>query len=136
MKHLLLILFSLLLLPITVFGIEWTVSYDMKKQDGSDEYLTVPISKDLLFGVFEFPNQVGNWNCSTHRRDKEKEGHIYSRMSLRCISKENEIIRLMSTIECNTKDTKKNEMWVSYPKSVNKEYHYSWDTLIVLRCEV
>ena len=139
MKHSLLILISLLLLPISVFGIEWTVSYDMKKPDGSMKFEEVPVTYEGRFKIlqlFEFPNQVGNWKCILTRLDKEKEGHNYSSMSVSCVSKENEIIEVMSTIECNTKDIKKNKMSFSYPKSVNKKYHYSYDNLIVLRCEV
>lgn len=44
MKHLLIII-SFLLLPISVFGFDWTVSYDMKKSDGSIEYLELSVPK-------------------------------------------------------------------------------------------
>jgi hypothetical protein len=66
MKHLLLILFSLLL-PITVFGWEWTVKYDMKKSDGSYEY--VELSVPLVEGIWNLPNQGGDWLCNVSRMD-------------------------------------------------------------------
>ena len=60
MKHLLILLISILLLPISVFGFDWTVSYDMKKSDGRIEYLELSVPK-VIKGLWELPNLEGNW---------------------------------------------------------------------------
>ena len=124
MKHLLIIL-SILLLPISVFGWDWTVKYDMKKSDGSYEFveLSVPIVK---YG-WELPNQVGSWICMLTRRDPEQFNYSY--VSLQCRSKKNETILLTSHIECN-EDTKKNELGVNY-SSHSKGIP---NTIIILKC--
>ena len=118
MKHLLIIL-SILLLPISVFGWDWTVKYDMKKSDGSYEFveLSVPRKKRNVF--WELPNQVGSWKCGLTRIDSKQFN--YSNMSLDCISKENENIHLQSTIGCNMKIRQKNELDIHYPKTIKKD---------------
>ena len=75
MKHLLLILFSLLL-PITVFGWEWTVKYDMKKSDGSYEY--VELSVPLVEGIWNLPNQGGDWLCNVSRIDLDTYKWVFT----------------------------------------------------------
>jgi hypothetical protein len=75
MKHLLLILFSLLL-PITVFGWEWTVKYDMKKSDGSYEY--VELSVPFVEGIWNLPNQGGDWLCNVSRMDLDTYKWVFT----------------------------------------------------------
>ena len=70
MRHLL-ILLSLLLPPISVFGFDWTVSYDMKKLYGSFEYLELSVPKVFKDSNWKLPNQVGSWECSLSRFDKK-----------------------------------------------------------------
>ena len=112
MKHLLIILISFLLLPISVFGVEWTVKYDMKKSDGSYEFVELSVPK--VKGMWKLPNQVGSWECYMSRI----ESKTFSTMSLDCISKENEIIHLQSSIECNNRNRKNNELTINYPKTI------------------
>ena len=69
MKYLLIILISIFLLPISVFGFDWTVSYDMKKSDGSIEFIEMSVPK--VKGMWKLPNQVGSWECSLSRFDKK-----------------------------------------------------------------
>ena len=75
MKHLLILLISILLLPISVFGFEWTVSYDMKKSDGRIEYLELSVPK-VIKGLWELPNQIGNWTCWLGRNDYETHSNV------------------------------------------------------------
>ena len=141
MKHLLLILIFLLLLPITVFGWDWIVKYDMKKSDGSYEF--VELSVPLIEGGFwELPNQVGSWKCVLRRYEPKQ--FVYSQMSLHCRSKikdeqvrkgiieENETISLLSKIKCDNKDTKKNELGVNFD-SHSKGIP---NTVIILKCSL
>ena len=82
MKHLLIIL-SILLLPISVYGFDWTVKNDMEKSDGSYEILEVSVPK--VKGMWKLPNQVGSWKCYSSRYDSKQ--FTYSKMSLDCNSK-------------------------------------------------
>ena len=136
MKHLLIIL-SILLLPITVFGWEWTVKYDMKKSDGSYEFveLSVPNIGGSNVTNWELPNQVGSWKCGLTRFDSKQFN--YSNMSLDCISKENENIHLHSSIECNNRNRKNNELGVLNPKTIKDDKSVPFpNTVIYLKCEL
>ena len=129
MKHLLIILISFLLLPISVFGFEWTVKYDMKKSDGSYEFVELSVPK--IKGLWKLPNQVGSWICGLDRRDDTKYGT--SEVSLQCHLKKNEPWNtLTSMIRCNTENTKSNWLGVNYP-SDSKGIP---STVIILRCNL
>ena len=103
----------------------------MKKSDGSIEFIEMSVPK--VKGMWKLPNQVGSWECYMGRI----ESKTFSTMSLDCISKENEIIHLQSSIECNNRNRKNNELTINYPKTIknNKSVSYP-NTVIVLRCEV
>jgi len=60
MNKIILSVIVIFLLPISVFGFEWTVSYDMKKSDGRIEYLELSVPK-VIKGLWELPNLEGNW---------------------------------------------------------------------------
>ena len=126
MKHSLLILISFLLLPISVFGWEWTVKYDMKKSDGSYEFVELSVPK--IKGFWKLPNQGGIWMCGLTRYEPEQFN--LSRMTLQCRSKEDETILLTSRIICNNKDTKKNELGINYPSNSKGIPN----TVIILEC--
>ena len=129
MKHslLILILFSLLL-PITVFGWEWTVKYDMKKSDGSYEFveLTVPLVEG---GFWELPNQMGDWICRFHRSDFSS----HTGGSLHCNSKKDEPWKTFtSMIKCDRENTKSNWIGVNYPSDTKGVP----PTVVTLRCRL
>ena len=130
MKHLLILLISILLLPISVFGFAWTVSYDMKKSDGRIEYLELSVPK-VIKGLWELPNLEGNWTCWLGRNDYE----THSNVGLQCRSKENELIVLHSEIQCNTRNRQKNELGVVYPRSIKNDENIG-KTVIVIECEL
>ena len=130
MKHLLILLISILLLPISVFGFDWTVSYDMKKSDGSIEFMELSVPK-VIKGLWELPNLEGNWTCWLGRNDYE----THSNVGLQCRSKENELIILHSEIQCNTRNRQKNELGVVYPRSIKNDENIG-KTVIVIECEL
>ena len=138
MKHSLIIL-SLLLLPISVFGFEWTVQYDMKKSDGSYEIVELSVPKILGSNVtnWELPNQIGSWKCLLNGYNTTIGEHRNSSMTLQCRSKENETILLTSVINCNNRGRKNNELSILYPKTIknNKSVSYP-NTVIILKCEI
>ena len=126
MKHLLIIL-SILLFPISVFGWEWTVKYDMKKSDGSYEgvELSVPIVK---YG-WELPNQVGSWICNVNRRDYDS----HTSGSLQChLKKDVPWKMLTSQIKCDMRNTKSNNLGVNYPSDTKGVPN----TIIILKCKL
>jgi len=66
MKNLLLILISILLLPISVFGFDWTVKYYMKQSDLRYDTVILYVPK-VIKSFWTLPNQVGIWKCSLSR---------------------------------------------------------------------
>ena len=138
MKHLLIIL-SFLLLPISVYGFDWTVQYDMKKSDGSYEFveLSVPNIGGSNVTNWELPNQVGSWKCLLNGYNTTIGEHRNSSMSLQCHLKGDETNILTSTIDCNNRGRENNELSILYPKSIknNKGVPYP-DTGITLKCKL
>ena len=135
MKSLLTVI-VIILLPLSVYGFDGTVKYDMKKSDGSYEFgkLTVP----MFEGSWELPNQLGSWRGPLSRFDSKNLTH--SSMSLHFFSKENENVLLTSEIECNTRSRKNNELGVVYPKTIKKDKDPKsityQNTVIVLKLEL
>jgi hypothetical protein len=126
MKHLLIILISLLLLPITVFGWEWTVKYDMKKSDGSYEFveLSVPLVEG---GFWELPNQGGDWICRFHRSDS----YSHTSGSLHCRPREDKPqSSFTSMIGCDREFTENNKLGINYPSDTKGVS----PTVIILKC--
>ena len=75
MNKIILSVIVIFLLPISVFGFEWTVSYDMKKSDGRIEYLELSVPK-VIKGLWELPNLEGNWTCWLGRNDYETHSNV------------------------------------------------------------
>ncbi len=132
MKQLLIIL-SILLLPISVFGWDWTVKYDMKQSDVRFDTIILSVPK-VIKNFWTLPNQVGIWKCSLIRYDD----YSSSSVSLDCRSREDETILLTSKIECNTRGRKNNELVVVYPKTIknnkNSKNNTYPETIVTLKC--
>ena len=132
MNKIILSIIVIFLLPISVFGSDWTVSYDMKKSDGSIEFIEMSVP-EVIKGFWTLPHQVGSWECYMGRI----ESKTFSNMSLDCISKENENIHLQSTIECNTRGRENNELDIHYPKTIKDDKSVPFpNTVIYLKCEL
>ncbi len=104
----------ILLFPLSVYGIEWTVKYEITKTNGDIEFVTVSIPNE---SVWEIPYLAGKWRCSTDMYNSNdalaKINYFYSRVSLQCFLKENENVRIISEIGCDNgyiRDTKENSM--------------------------
>ena len=83
MKHLL-VIFSILILPISAFGWDWTVKYDMIQS--YVRFYTVILSVPKVIKSFwALPNQVGIWKCSLSRYDDDYNGS--SSVTLDCRSR-------------------------------------------------
>ena len=55
MKSLLTVI-VIILLPLSVYGFDWTVSYYMKKSDGSYEFLELSVPKVFKDGILKIPH--------------------------------------------------------------------------------
>ena len=133
MKHLIIIL-SILLLPISVFGWDWTVKYDMKQSDVKYDTVILSVPK-VIKSFWTLPNQVGIWKCSLSRYDDDDGS---SSVSLDCRSREDKTILLTSKIECNMRGRKNNELVVVYPKTIknnkNSKNNTYPETIVTLKC--
>ena len=129
MTHLLIIILSIILLPISVFGFDWTVSYHINNSYGIKS-VTLSVPK-VIKGLWEIPHLQGNWACWLGRNDYEK----HSIVGLQCRSKENELIVLHSEIQCNTVNRQKNELGVVYPRSIKNDENIG-KTVFVIECKL
>ena len=137
MNKIILSIIVIFLLPISVFGFDWTVSYDMEKSDV--RYDTIELNVPTVINDFwTLPNQVGIWKCALSRYDDNEYGS--SSVSLHCRSKEDGTVLLTSKIECNSRDRKSNELGIIYPKTIrndkkSKNITYP-ETIVILKCEI
>ena len=95
-------------LPLSVYGVEWTVKYEMIKPDSPLGQISVTIS--IPKGYMEIPYLAGRWRCKINRSDYP-EGN--SRVFLNCFLKEN--VRISADVGCDNgyiRDTKENSMEV------------------------
>ena len=123
----------IILLPLSVYGIEWTVKYEMIKPNGSIELVTVSLPKEL---VWEIPYLAGRWRCTTSMHNSDdalaKDNYFYSSVDLNCYLKENQRVRIISTIDCDNgyiKDTKENKMTVGLVEEGN------YLQIVTLKCK-
>lgn len=129
MNKIILSIIVIFLLPITVSGFDWTVSYHIKNSYGIKS-VTLSVPK-VIKGLWKLPNLQGNWTCWLGRNNYE----THSNVSLQCRSKENELIILHSEIQCNSRNRQKNELGVVYPKSIKNDENIG-KTVIVIECEL
>ena len=128
MNKIILSIIVIFLLPISVFGFDWTVKYDMKKSDGSYEFveLSVPIVEG---SIWKLPNQMGSWICDVSRRDYD----THTSGSLHCRSKKDVSWKMLtSMIKCDMRNTKSNNLGINYPSNSKGIPN----TVIILKCEI
>ena len=131
MNKIILSIIVIFLLPISVFGFDWTVTYDMKQSDGSYEYLELSVPRKIKL-FWTLPNQGGSWICQLSRYEDNNYGT--SEVTLHCCLKKDERFILTSVIGCNRGDTKKNSMSVLYPQ--NDTNPKNIPTVVRLQCEL
>ena len=67
MNKIILSIIIIILLPLSVYGVEWTVKYEMIKPDSPLGLITVIIS--IPKGYMEIPYLAGRWRCTIKRSD-------------------------------------------------------------------
>ena len=72
----------ILLLPLSVYGVEWTVKYPMEQPDGSviDTKISIPTTP-----LFNLPYMAGRWGCQVIRTDSKT--HLYTQLWVNCVIK-------------------------------------------------
>ena len=111
MNKIILSIIVIFLLPLSVYGVEWTVKYEMIKPDSPLGWISVTISIPKV-GFSEIPYLAGRWRCTINRSDYP-EGN--SRVFLSCFLKEKQNVRISADVECDNgyiRDTKENSMEV------------------------
>ena len=105
------------LLPLSVYGIEQTVKYEMTKTNGDIEFVTVSLRNEM---VQEILYLAGKWNCRTSMYNSDdsiaKQNYFYSKVTMHCALKEYGNIRILSKVGCDNgyiKDTKENSMRIA-----------------------
>ena len=105
------------LLPLSVYGVEWTVKYEMIKPDSPLGLIKVTIS--IPKGYMEIPYLAGRWRCTINRSDYQdgtgKNKFSNSRVFLNCFLKEKQNVRISADVGCDNgyiRDTKENRMQV------------------------
>ena len=110
MNKIILSIIIIILLPLSVYGVEWTVKYEMIKPDSPLGQIKVTIS--IPKGFMEIPYLAGRWRCTINRSDYP-EGN--SRVLLNCFLKEKQNVRISADVGCDNgyiRDTKENSMEV------------------------
>ena len=110
MNKIILSIIIICLLPLSVYGVEWTVKYEMIKPDSPLGLIKVTIS--IPKGFMEIPYLAGRWRCTMNRSDYP-EGN--SRVYLNCFLKEKQNVRISADVGCDNgyiRDTKENSMEV------------------------
>ena len=110
MNKIILSIIVIFLLPLSVYGVEWTVKYEMIKPDSPLGLIKVTIS--IPKGHMGIPYLAGRWRCTINRSDYP-EGN--SRVLLNCFLKEKQNVRISADVGCDNGyiiDTKENSMEV------------------------
>ena len=117
MNKIILSIIIIFLLPLSVYGVEWSVKYEMIKPDSPLGLIKVTIS--IPKGFMEIPYLAGRWKCTINRSDPldgtGKNKFVTSKVFLSCVLKEKQNVRISAEAGCDNgyiKDTKENRMQV------------------------
>ena len=117
MNKIILSIIIIILLPLSVYGVEWTVKYEMIKPNSPLGPITVTISIPKV-GYLEIPYLAGRWRCIIRRNDYLEvtgKNTFSSRVFLTCFLKDKENVRIRAEVGCDNgyiKDNKENHMRV------------------------
>ena len=89
----------ILLLPLSIYGIEWTVEYPMQQPDGSVEKTKISIPP--LYNYMNLPYLASRWGCQVIRMDSKK--YYSTQLVMNCYIKEGGGISMDQVLKCNHK---------------------------------
>ena len=107
------------LLPLSVYGVEWTVEYEMIHPDGKVKFVTVSVPTILKDRYWKLPYLAGRWECSISKSksvlDKSTNKYFYSNLIMMCFIKEKRDVSVLTEIGCDNgyiRNTKENRLQV------------------------
>ena len=102
----------IILLPLSVYGIEWTVKYEMIHPDGKVKFVKVSLPTFLENHFWKIPYLAGRWECTISKYDSGVGNNYYEQVNMQCSLKEKPDVTVITEIKCDFKDTKKNRLVV------------------------
>lgn len=74
----------IILLPMQIYGYEWTIKFPMEQPDGSviDTKISIPYTGG---SIERFPYFSERWRCQVQRTDSKT--HIYTKLWMNCVIK-------------------------------------------------
>ena len=85
----------IILLPLSVYGVGWTIEYEMIHPDGKVKFVKVSLPTFLKNDIWKIPYLAGRWECTISKYDSDaevaKDNYFYSNLTLQCVIKENEM---------------------------------------------
>ena len=86
----------ILLLPLSVYGVEWTVKYPMIQPDGSVRNTKISISKDTK----KLPYLAGEWECTVNRNDHPIPNPTSTYLVIYCNLKNDHYTAIQNDVRC------------------------------------
>ena len=119
MNKIILSIIVIFLLPLSVYGVGWTIKYEMIHPDGKVKFVTVSVPTILKDNDWILPYLAGRWECSISKSDSDaevaKDNYFYSNLTLQCFIKEKRDVSVLTEIGCDNgyiRNTKENRLQV------------------------
>ena len=102
----------IILLPLSVYGVGWTIEYEMIHPDGKVKFVKVSLPTFLENNFWKIPYLAGRWECTIRKYDSGVGNNYYEQVNMQCSLKEKPDVTVITEIKCDFKDTKKNRLVV------------------------
>ena len=89
----------ILLLPLSVYGVEWTVKYPMIQPDGSVKDTKISISKEYK-NTRKLPYLAGEWECTVNRNDHPISNPTSTYLVIYCNPKNDPLTAIQNDVRC------------------------------------
>ncbi|MBC8442982.1 MAG: hypothetical protein H8D80_02195 [Proteobacteria bacterium] len=107
------------LLPLSVYGVEWTVKYPMIQPDGSVKDTKISISKDYFISR-ELPYLEGGWKCKVSRSDYPKTNPTSTYFTIYCTPKDDIYTGIQNDVRCT--DIKNVRIRTEYDRDTKENF--------------
>ena len=121
----------IILLPLSVYGVGWTIEYEMIHPDGKVKFVKVSLPTFLKNDIWKIPYLAGRWECTIGKYEGGVGNNYYEKVNMQCSLKEKPDVTVLTEIECDFKDTKKNRLLVGLKGAKSTEM---W--AITIECEL
>ena len=107
------------LLPLSVYGAEWTVKYPMIQPDGSVRSTKISISKDYKISR-ELPYLAGEWKCTVSRHDHPIPNPTSTYFVIMCNPKNDIYTGIQNDVRCT--DIKNVRIRTEYDRDTKENF--------------